>query len=50
MQRPNYNVLLAAQLFCMKKGKGGENYQSQNIFRCHVGWERRLSKLRKHFW
>jgi len=43
-----YNVLLTRQLFPTKKGKGGENYRPQNIFRCRVGKEeRRLSKLRK---
>ena len=43
--KAEYNVLLTAQLFPTKKGKGGENYRPQNIFRCRVGWEeRRLSR------
>jgi len=46
--KAEYNVLLTAQLFPTEKGKGGENYRPQNIFRCCVGREeRRLSKLRK---
>jgi len=46
--KAEYNVLLTAQLFPTKKGKGGENYRPQNIFRCRVGREERsLSKLRK---
>jgi len=46
--KAEYNVLFTAQLFPTKKGKGGENYRPQNIFRCRVGREERgLSKLRK---
>ena len=42
-------LLLNEQVFfSTKKGKGGENYQPQYIFRCRVGRkERRLSKVRK---
>ena len=46
--KAEYDVLLTAQLFSTKKGKGGENYRPQNISRCRVGREeRRFAKLRK---
>jgi len=46
--KAEYNVILTVQFFSTKKGKGGENYRPQNMFRCCMGREeRRLSKLRK---
>jgi len=46
--KAEYTVLLTAQVSSMKKGKGGENYRPQNIFRCRVGREeRRVFKLKK---